>query len=268
MFKKVRNELTDLWKNRNKIWSLTKTELKMEFGESRLGLFWSLLEPAGIILIFAIIFPLIIGVDFYSWVLFFIAGFIPHRYLEQSIQETTESLVNNKSILNNISIKEEIVPIASSLSSTIKFFIECIIFFSIIFIAGVIPGKSILILPPIIIIHFMLNLGVGMHLSVTYIELRDLKHILNVFFQALLFLTPIIYRLNNIPENLRNIYLLNPISRLILLYQESLLSTLDGYVRYINIFENLFLLFIFSIGILIIGYMSFKRRKGQYIGEI
>ncbi|MFB6088854.1 MAG: ABC transporter permease, partial [Candidatus Aenigmatarchaeota archaeon] len=242
MLREIKGEIEELWKNRYRIWTLTKNELKMEFGQSKLGLLWSLLEPLGIILVYTIIFPLIIGVDFYSWVLFFIAGFIPHRFLQVGVMSTTKSLVENKEILNQLNIKEEVIPISSALASSIKFILECSVFFSIIFITGVLPGFLILIFPLLIFIEFFIALGFGMHLSVTYINLRDLDHILNVFFQALFFLTPIVYRLNKIPEVYRGVYLLNPISRLILLYQNSLLYTLKGFIQYIPIMRNLVLL--------------------------
>ncbi|MFP4117165.1 MAG: ABC transporter permease [Candidatus Aenigmatarchaeota archaeon] len=268
MIRGAKDEIGELWDNRERIWNLTKNELKMEFGQSRLGLLWSLLEPAGIILVYAIIFPMIIGVDFYSWVLFFVAGFIPHRFLEDGITSATGSLVDNRSILNQISLKEEIVPIASCLASSIKFLLECIVFFSIIFISGVLPDHFILIFPVIFFAEFLIVLGFGMHLSVSYVETRDINHILNVFFQALFFLTPIVYRLSKITEAYRGVYLLNPISRLILLYQKSLLHSLEGFVSYIPTVENLLLLLFFSVVVFIIGYTSFSRRKKKYVGEI
>lgn len=268
MFDEILKEAGELWENRYRIWTLTKNQLKAEFGQSKLGLLWSFLEPLGIILVFAIIFPLIIGADFYSWVLFFIAGFIPHRFLQEGITSTTESLVDNREILNHIDVKEEVIPIACTLTALIKFLLECCVFFSIIFVSGVLPNILLLLFPVIVLIETSIVLGFGMHLSISYVNMRDLDHILNVFFQALFFLTPIVYRLSRIPSGYRNIYLLNPISRLIILYQTSLLSNLQSFVQSIPIFKNVLLLILFSVAVLIIGYASFKRRKTKYVGQI
>ncbi len=268
MINTIKEEVDELWSNRGRIWTFVKKELKMEFGQSRLGLLWSLLEPAGIILVFATIFPLVIGLDFYTWVLFFIAGFIPHRFLQDGIESTTKSLVENKGILNQVNIKEEVVPISSSLASFIKFSLECVVFFSIIFISGIVPGWLALIFPFLVLSQLLMVMGFGMHLSVSYVETRDIDHILKVFFQALFFLAPIVYRVGKIPEVYRGIYLLNPISRLILLYQESLLHPLGDFVSYIPVLENVLLLLIFSFVVFIIGYTSFKRRKVKFMGKI
>lgn len=266
--KQAVNEFRELWENRFRIWTLCKNDLKMEFGQSKLGFFWSLLEPLGIVLIYAIIFPLILDASFYSWVLFFIVGYIPHRFLSEGMQNVTESMVKDRSVLNQIDIKEEVVPIASGLANLIKFLIECIAFFSVVFISGVLPGKFILIFPFLVLIEFLIVLGFGMHLSVTYIDMRDLDHILNVFFQALFFLTPIVYRVSRIPADLQGIYLLNPISRLILLYQNSVLSNLETFTQTIPPLKNLLLMGLFALVVFSIGYASFKRRKSKYVGQI
>lgn len=261
-------ELKELYEQRDRIWSLTKTNLKMKYGLSKLGFSWSLLEPAGVILVYSLVFPLILGADFYSWVLFFIAGFIPHMFTEDGITTTSQSLVDKKDILNQMNVKEEVIPISTALSNLITFLVACLAFFTMIFASGVIPSYYILIFPVVVIIHFFMVLGIGMFLSITFVEIRDLDHIFMVFFQALLFLTPIIYRLDKIPKYLHEIYLINPFSRLIMLYQKSLLGGLEVYTHYIPTFRNLGLLLLFSVGISILGYWSFKRRKKKYIGEI
>ena len=268
IIEKAISEIREIYNNRHRIWVLAKKELKLEFGQSKLGFLWSLLEPLSIILIYSTIFPLILGVSFRSWVLFFIAGYIPHRFLQEGIISTSNCLVDNKNILSQLSIKEEVLPLSTSLSVFIKFVLECMLFFSVIFFSGILPGPYILLFPVIAISELFIVLGFGMHLSVSFITFRDLQHILKVFFQALFFLVPIVYRLSKIPELYRNLYLSNPFSRLIILYQGSLLQNLENYVIPINFPGNILLIFFFSCGILLIGYMSFKRRKRKYIEEL
>jgi ABC-2 type transport system permease protein len=243
-------------------------DLKARYVGSSLGFFWSILEPLLIIIVFSLVFPLILKAKFIDWVLFFLVGFIPHRYFERCTREVTTSIVRNKNILNQINIPSAVIPISIALSHSISFILELCILLSIILIVGVKFTFLILFLPLLFLIELFIILGIGFHFSISYVRYRDIEYILNVIFLALMFLTPITYKLDLIPKQYHSIYLLNPLARLILLYQSVTLYSVETFVEYIPVLKNIVLLFLFSTTILILGYLSFIKRKHLFEGKI
>ncbi len=245
---------------------LTLSDLKLKYASSTLGFLWSILEPLLLIGVYSLVFPLILNADFYEWVLYFLAGFIPFRYFERGIRSATTSLVDNRNVLNRVDIPYIIIPISVVLSDSISFFLESLLFFGLILLSGISPTRYMIFFPLLFLMEFFFILGIGMYLSISYVKLRDLNYILNVLFQALFFLTPTVYRLGMIPIKYRSIYLSNPIARLVLLYQEIALRNLASFSETIPTITNISILLIFSISTLIVGFCHFIRRNFK-IGE-
>jgi len=261
-------EIKRIVKYRDTIKILTISDLKLKYASSTLGFFWSILEPLLLIAVYSLVFPLILHAKFYDWVLFFLAGFIPFRFFERGVRSITKSLVERRNILNRVSMPIIIIPISVAISDSISFFFESIVFFSLILLAGIRPTPLLILFPVLFLVEFFLILGIGFYLCISYIKLRDLDYILNVVLQALMFLTPFVYTLEIIPTIYRRAYLLNPLARLVLMYQGIALYTAKTYVEYIPIFLNTMLLLIFSTIVLIIGFLTFVERKSKFEGEL
>ena len=247
-----------LWNSRDIVWRLAKTDLKIRYAGSYLGIFWSFLEPLLIIAVYSIVFPLILKMDFLEWFLFFICGLIPFRYIKKSITEITTCLVDYSSILERSRVGPEKVVVAKSISTSISFLLESLIIF-ILTAFFVRPSFYLLLYIPLFLITFLFNLGVGFYLSSLYPRMRDLNYILNVVFEALLFLTPIVYRIEHIPSLYRGIYALNPLTRLVCLYQETFLKNSPVFVEYFSPLHELPILFFFSLVTFIIGWKKFRK---------
>jgi ABC-2 type transport system permease protein len=178
---------------------LAFTDLKLRYVGSYLGLFWSLLEPLLIILVYSIVFPLILKTNFFEWFLFFICGLIPFRYLRKGTTEITACLVDYSSILEKSRMNAENIIHAKAVSTLVSFLIELSIVFVLVSFF-VKPSIFILFLPFAIAISFLINLGLGFYLSVIYPRTRDISYILSIIFEALMFLTPIVYKIEYIPS--------------------------------------------------------------------
>jgi ABC-2 type transport system permease protein len=264
---KVLKEAKKIYKYKDSIWNIGLTDLKLKYVGSFLGFFWSVLEPLLIIIIYSLVFPIILKAKFVDWVLFFICGLIPYRFLKKGIVDTTTSLVDNRDILAKVKILPEVIPLSKVLSDSISFMLESLI---LIFVVMVFVGPSlyILLFPVLFFIELFIILGIGFWLCCFYPKFRDLNYVLNVFFEALFFLTPVVYRLSNIPELYRRIYMLNPFARLFYLWQGIILYSSESFIEYFPIIENTIILFFISTIILLVGYWRFNKLKFKAIGEI
>ncbi len=246
---------------------LAIADIKTRYAGSFLGILWSLLEPLFLILVYSIVFPLILKANFKEWFLFFITGFIPFRYFRKSILEITTSLVDYSNILEKSRMDAETMILAKAISILISFLIELSIILFLV-IPFVKPSIFYILLPIAIFTSFLTALGFGFIFSVMYPKARDISYILSIVFEALFFLTPSVYRIENIPSLYRGIYFLNPFARFVYFYQGIFLYNSPQFEKYFSLFEEAFLLFLFSAFVLIIGYKKFEKEKYESLEAI
>jgi len=252
--------LKRVYSSKDIIFRLALTDLKIKYVGSYLGILWSLLEPLLIILVYSIVFPLILKADFLEWFLFFICGLIPYRFIRKSVTEMTTCLVDYSNILEKSRMNAENIVFAKAVSTSISFLIELSILFVLVSIF-IPPTLFIFLLPIVFLINFFMNLGFGMYLSVLYPKMRDISYILTILFEVLMFLTPITYKIEYIPSLYRGVYMLNPIARLVYIYQAIFLHSSQKFVEYFSIPQELLILFLFSLIVFIIGYKKFEKEK-------
>jgi ABC-2 type transport system permease protein len=263
----VLKEIKKAYKYREAIKLLGLKDLKLKYVGSSLGVFWSILEPLLIILVYSLVFPIILKANFTEWVLFFIAGLIPYRYFNKGVTNITSSLVEQRELLNKVKMPLEVVPFSKLFSDSISFIIESsiVVIVSLIFVR---PTFFILLYPVLFLIELFMILGAGLFLCSYYPRFRDLSYILRVFFEAFFFLTPIVYRLSNIPEIYRRVYMFNPLARLMYVWQGIILYSSEAFIEYFPIMENIVILFLISVVILVLGYFKFINSKRKIMEEI
>ena len=252
--------LKNAWKVRDIIWRLAITDIKMKYVGSYLGVVWSLLEPLLVIIIYSLVFPSILNVSFTEWFPFFICGLIPYRYFRNGVLSMTTSLVDFSDILRKSKLDPKIVFVSKGVSTLISFLIEISIILIFVFIFFGI-SYSILLLPLIILLHFLFNTGLALFLAVNYPKFRDINYIFQIISEAFMFLTPIVYRIQNVPINFREIYMANPLAKLIYLYQWSLLFS-PSFTKYfpLSLFNEILVFGIISTVLFLPGYKYFEKK--------
>ena len=115
----------------------------------------------------------------------------------------------------------------------------------------------VVLYPVILLVQYVLTLGISFIVSAVTVYVRDLEHIIGVVMMAAFYATPIVYRLDQLPENLRIIMQLNPMTYIIDAYRDIF------YYQQMPDFYHLGILFAISLVLLIIGYLIFnKLQKG------
>ena len=97
--------------------------------------------------------------------------------------------------------------------------------------------------------------------SVT-VYLRDLEHVLVILTMAWQFLTPVMYSIDMVPEELRSIFNINPMTPIIVAYRDIL------YYKRLPEIGNLLHGFVFSTILLVIGWLVFGRLKKHFAEEM
>ena len=119
-----------------------------------------------------------------------------------------------------------------------------------------------LVLPLIIIIQYILQLGLAFIFSSITVYVRDVEYLLNVFMMLMFYLCPIVYSADMIPARFLPIFKLNPMFHIISYYRTIL------YDKQIPNMSHVFILLIACLSILILGYLIFQKCKKRFAEEL
>lgn len=252
----------ELYKYREFLKTSVKKEFRGKYKKSFLGVLWSFLNPLFQLLIYALVFPFILKNNVDNYVIFLIVALMPWNFFNMTILQSAASIVTNGGIIKKVYFPREILPISTTTSNLLNFLITGIIVIFALLISGIGIGSSILILPLIIVIQYILQLGLAFMFSSITVYVRDVEYLLNVFMMLMFYLCPIVYSSNMIPSKFLPIFKLNPMFHIIEYYRTIL------YSKQIPNMLHVFWLFIACLIVLIIGYIIFQKCKKRFAEEL
>jgi len=156
----------------------------------------------------------------------------------------------------------EILPISIATSGVINFVISSIIILGFVIFSDLGLTWYILLYPAVLFVQYILTLGISFILSAVTVYIRDIEHIVGVVLMAAFYTTPIVYKLEQLPENLRIIMKLNPMTYIINGYRDIF------YYQQLPNMRHLGYLLGASLTLLIIGYFIFKKLQKGFAEEL
>lgn len=190
-------------------------DLKLRYRSSVLGIFWSLVEPLLILAILFVVFSSILKTDIPNFQIFLLLGIILFQLYSRTTIMGMESILSKAGIVSTISTPRIIFPVSSSLTAFYMMLVEFAVFFGFMVVFQYMPPTSILFLPIIVLLVYVLSLGIAIPFSVLNVRFRDMRSIWTIVLQASFFLTPIFYKLDFLPEVIRQFIQFSPLTQLV-----------------------------------------------------
>ena len=124
---------------------------------------------------------------------------------------TSNSLVSNSNLLKKVYFPRLALPISSVVTAFVDFAISFCVLIVIMIGYRYMPSIRILALPLFIILTFLLALGFGLFFATLNVKYRDIRYIVPVILQFGMYLSPVAYSSNTIPEKYQLLYSFNPL---------------------------------------------------------
>lgn len=252
----------DLYKYREFLKTSIKKEFRGKYKKSFLGVLWSFLNPLCQLLIYALVFPFILRVDVDNYTMFLVVALIPWTFFNMTVIQSAASVVANGGIIKKVYFPREILPLSVATSNLLNFFITSGLVLIALLISGIGIKSSILVLPFVILMQYILQLGLAFILSSITVFVRDVEYIINIFIMLMFYLCPIVYSADMIPDKFLLLFKLNPMFHIIGYYREIL------YYQRIPEISGMLILFIVSVIILVIGYKIFNKLQKKFAEEL
>jgi ABC-2 type transport system permease protein/lipopolysaccharide transport system permease protein len=248
--------IREVWRSRELIRTLAERQLRARYKQAVLGFGWAILTPLVLMVVFTVFFQPVADVDTggVPYPLFAYLGILPWTFFSSSVSEGGQSLVQNMPILNKVYCPREVFPMSSIAVAGVDSSIALIVLLGLFIVESFAPSPTSVWVPVIALVQLTFTLGMTLIVSALLVYLRDLRHMLPIVLQLGLFVTPVAYGMEAIPQQYRMLYsALNPLAPVI-----------DGYRRTVlmGLQPNWGLLLAgatTSLILLIVGYVSFKR---------
>ena len=216
--------LREIWQYRDLLRIYIRRNIITQYKQTILGPLWIIIPPVLTTLVFTVIFGNIanISTDGLPKPLFYMAGIITWNYFSTALTSTSNSLAGNAGIFGKVYFPRIMIPLATIISSLVRYFIQLILFIGFMGYFLINNPKSIEIqfqllwlLPVFIIIMGLQGLGFGLLFSALTAKYRDIRFLIGFGVRLLMYASPVIFPLSMVPEKYKWIILANPMSAVI-----------------------------------------------------
>lgn len=257
------NYLRKAWSYRELLFELVKREIKSRYKQSILGYAWVLLVPLVNLLVLTVVFSFFIRIPTGNipYPIFLFTALVPWTFTANAITFATQGLVSNTTLITKIYLPREIFPIATVFAKLVDYLLTFLILLLFLVIYGVGFKITMLYLPLIFLFHLLLVLGVSFILSAINVFFRDVENVLGVGLTIWMYVTPIIYPPELIPSQFTPIFNLNPMMPIIDAYRNTILYGVAPS------WQSFSYAAVFSTLIFFLGYKFFRARS-KYFADV
>ena len=264
-------------KNRVLLYELVKTDFKLRYQGSFLGILWSVLKPLMLFAVMYFVFVRFLKItdpNIPNYPITVLLGLSLWGFFTEAAMLGMNSIVARGDLLRKINFPKYIVIISSMASALISLSINLLVVLIFSILSGVNFGLQALLVPFSIVFLFAIAFGTSLILSTLYVKFRDISHIWDVVTQVLMYSMPIIYPLSMVVNvnilgiSLAKIIMLNPIAFAIQDIRHNLIA--KEVPTFWTIFENdWFALIPISITVFLVVFgLWFFNKNSKKFAEI
>ena len=257
-------DLRELWQFRHLFRALVWRNVRVEFDAQRLGFVWAFLRPFMYVVVFSLFRSLSearTGVEI-PYPLYVYSGFVLWYYFLDASTASASAVRADVALLTKVYYPRLLTPLVPIVANLVSLGISLVPVAFMMAWYGVLPGPRLVLLPLVLLQCAILTLGIGTLLSSLSVESRDWVRMLQFGLYLGVYVSPVIYAPDIIPEPFRAAYLLNPMAGTLLAFRATLFADVPFPVA-----EWLYSLG-FSLALLSLGIWAFRRAEVSFADRL
>lgn len=248
---------------------MTQKEIKARYKNATLGFLWIIINPLLQMLVMGFVFQFFVPVHVDNYFLFLFAGLLPWNFFSQSLTKTTPAFFYERNLIKKAKFPRETIIFSIILSNLFHFLVALLIL--VILLVGdkmILEGygfvqlfsylSRMLWLIPAVLLLLLFTSELSLLTSSLNVRFRDVNFIVQLAAMLWFYATPVIYALNLLPELLRPLFYLNPMTLIIEMFHYALMGlpiTFPGLS---------FATFIIIICVCYLGFHIFKKENQSF----
>jgi lipopolysaccharide transport system permease protein len=252
--------LAQLWRYRELFYFLAWRDVKVRYKQTALGAAWAILQPVLTMAIFAVVFGHVVGVKTGNvpYPLFCFTALIPWTLFSYALTQSSNSLVENASLISKVAFPRLVIPIAATLAGLVDFAISFVVLFGLLLYYHRMPSGAVIVLPLLVLLALGAALAVGLWLSALNVRYRDVRYTIPFLSQMWLYATPIAYPISLSHGAFRVTLSLNPMTGVVEGFRWALLRAGPVDVMPLAVSS------LITVGGLISGLYYFRRMERSF----
>jgi lipopolysaccharide transport system permease protein len=211
--------LGGLLKHRVLLWELVKRDFIGRYKGSMLGVVWSLFNPLLMLTIYTVVFSVAFkakwgtgGESKVTFAIVLFSGMIVHSFFAECLNRAPSMITNHPNFVKKVVFPLELLPLMALLSALLHFLVSFGILLVFCLMTGMTIYEGVLLIPLVLLPLTLLMIGLSWILASLGVYLRDLSQIIGVATTVSLFLAPIFYPIEALPEAYQALLVWNPIT--------------------------------------------------------
>ena len=250
------------------IGNFVKRDLQARYKGSAIGLFWSVVHPLVMLVLYTYIFSAILRVRVGAaegtgnFAIYLFCGLLPWYAFAEGVNRSTGVILEHANLIKRTIFPSQVLPIYPVVSGIFNQLIGLGILLIALLITSHPLSLLILLLPAILLLQFALTVGLAWIVAGITVFVRDLGQIVGMVMTIWVFLTPIFYPPTLVPERLRFLLAANPMYALVESYRCLILK------GQLPSWQSLAVLAFVALPIFLLGYWMFTRMQGAFADVI
>ncbi len=203
----------ELWRYRELLQVLAWRDLSVRYKQTVIGIAWALIRPFLTMVVFTIVFGRIANLPSDGnapYALMVFAGMLPWTFFSTGLSEAANSLVSNAHLISKIYFPRLIVPVATLAVALVDFLVSFCLLLAIMVWYRFPPGWPMALLPVFLCLALLVSLGPSLLITALNVRYRDFRFVIPFIVQFGLYISPVGFSSNIVPDKWRLLYSLNP----------------------------------------------------------
>lgn len=209
-----KNYWRDLWHYRELFQVLAWRDVAVRYKQTVIGVSWAVVRPFLTMVVFTAIFGSVARLPSEGdapYALMVLAGMLPWQFFSTALSDASGSLIANSNLISKVYFPRLIIPAATVIVAFVDFLVSFVVMLGMMLWYWYFPGWQILCLPCFILLAFFASLGPGLWITALNVRYRDFRYVIPFLVQFGLYLSPVGFSSEVIPERWRLLYSLNPV---------------------------------------------------------
>ncbi|MFZ4677791.1 MAG: ABC transporter permease [Nodosilinea sp.] len=207
-----KNYWQDIWRYRELFYFLAWRDILVRYKQTAIGVAWALIRPFLTMVVFTVVFGKLANLpsEGVPYPILVFAAMLPWQLFSTALSECSNSLISNANLLSKVYFPRLVVPTSAVVVSFVDFAISGLIMVGLMVWFAFVPSWQIVTLPLFIVIALAASMGVGLWMASLNVQYRDFRYIVPFLVQFGLYVSPVGFSSNIVPDRWRLLYSLNP----------------------------------------------------------
>lgn len=262
-------DLKELYQYRDLVWLFFKRNYTTRYKQTILGPLWLILNPLLTVTLYAFVFGRLAGLstEGVPQFVFYLCSNALWVFFSTALAQTSKTFTANAAIMGKVYFPRLVMPVSSVITGMLDLVIQLGMLI-VIMIAYVLKGYrfgigiNLLFAPLLILQAGILGLGFGIIIAALTTKYRDLAVLVEFGVQLWMYATPVVYTTDIIPDRIKDIYMLNPMSPIMECWRNSIIGAGEFPWNYWGIS------WIVTIIVLFLGVILFSRIEKTFMDTV